>query len=473
MTGDGVRSGSSGVERSERSADGRAGGFPEGFLWGAATSAYQIEGSPLADGAGASIWHRFSHTPGRTRQGETGDVACDHYRRMEYDLDLMARLGLKAYRFSISWSRVLPDGRSEANAPGLDFYSRLVDGLLARGIEPCATLYHWDLPAALDDRGGWLNPDIAGWFGDYAALLARRLGDRVALWATINEPWVVADAGYLFGVHAPGHANRFEFPLAVHQLLRAHGVGVLALRANGARQVGLVVNLEPKVPASEHPEDLDAAERADHYMNRLFLDPVFRGHYPERLPDLFGEAWPHADSDLSEARVPLDFLGINYYTRSVVRAETGAFPTGARAVPQPQSTCTTTGWEVHPQSLTDLLTWVTSRYGRVPIYITENGAAFYDPPRATGGRISDPLRVDYFRTHLLALRNALEQGVDVRGYFAWSLFDNYEWAEGFSKRFGIVHVDFGTQERTIKESGHYYGRVIATHGAILDGTSND
>lgn len=442
--------------------------FPRDFLWGAATSAYQIEGSPLADGAGPSIWHRFAHTPGRTRDSAHADVACDHYRRWEEDLDLLAQLGLTSYRFSIAWARVLPEGRGAINRTGLDFYARLVDGLLARGIVPCATLYHWDLPAALDDRGGWLNPDIAGWFADYATVLAKVLGDRVPLWATINEPWVVADAGYLFGAHAPGHANRYEFPIAVHQLLRAHAAAVHALRAEGACQVGLVVNLEPKYAASESPEDQTARDRAEHYMNRLFLDPVFLGRYPDLLPEIFGDAWPHGPEAIAEARVPLDFLGVNYYTRNVVRSDPSAYPTGARPVPQPGATRMTTGWEVHPPSFTAVLRWVTERYGRLPIYVTENGAAFYDPPRAEGGRVEDPLRVNYLRSHLLAARDALAAGVDLRGYFAWSLLDNCEWAEGYRQRFGIVHVDFETQERTIKASGEFYREVVASRGASLD-----
>ena len=450
----------------------RNGAFPPGFLWGAATSAYQIEGSPLADGAGPSTWHRFSHTPGRTHEGETGDVACDHYRRWEADLEIMSELGLGAYRFSISWSRVLPQGTGKVNEKGLDFYRRLVDGLLARNIVPCVTLYHWDLPAALDDRGGWLNPDIAGWFADYCAVIARALSDRVSMFATINEPWVVADAGYLFGVHAPGHANRYEFPIAVHQLLRAHGAGVQALRTNGAKEVGLVVNLEAKYPASNAVADLDAAERADHYMNRLFLDPALRGHYPERLDEIFGDAWPHARADLSTVQTELDFLGINYYTRSVVKDDPSAYPTGARPVGQTRAAHMTTGWEVYPDALTRVLTWVTERYGRLPLYITENGAAFYDPPCAEEGRVSDPLRCANYRSHITAVRRAIEEGADVRGYFAWSLLDNYDWAAGYSMRFGIVHVDFATQERTIKDSGHLYREIIASHGGILDGDSS-
>ena len=266
--------------------------FPPGFLWGAATSAYQVEGSPLADGAGPSIWHRFCHTPGKTANGDTGDVACDHYRRYKEDVSLMAELGLSAYRFSIAWARVLPDGTGTVNPRGLDFYDRLVDELLRHNIQPAVTLYHWDLPAALDDRGGWLNPEIADWFSEYATVVTRRLGDRVALWATLNEPWVVVDAGYVHGVHAPGRSDLSTAPLATHNLLRAHGAGVQAIRAEGGKRAGLVVNLEPKYAASDRPEDIAATRRADAYMNRQYLDPVFLGRYPSELHEVFGDAWP-------------------------------------------------------------------------------------------------------------------------------------------------------------------------------------
>jgi beta-glucosidase len=284
--------------------------FPSSFLWGAATSAYQIEGSPTADGAGPSIWHRFVKTPGLTKDGDTGDVACDHYRRMEDDVAMMKRLGLTAYRFSIAWGRVLPEGRAPVNEAGLGFYERLVDTLLAHGIQPMATLYHWDLPAALDDRGGWLNPDIADWFADYASVMIRRLDDRVKLWATLNEPWVVTDGGYLTGALAPGHKNRFEAPIASHHLLRAHGKAVQAYRALGKHQVGLVVNIEPKYPASQAPQDLAATRRAEAYMNRQYLDPVFKGRYPEEMREIFGEAWPEwPQQDHALIRQPIDFLG--------------------------------------------------------------------------------------------------------------------------------------------------------------------
>jgi len=441
--------------------------FPQGFLWGSATSAYQIEGSPLADGAGPSIWHRFVRTPGMVRDGDTGDVACDHYRRYRDDVKLMADLGLKAYRFSIAWARVLPDGKGRINNGGLDFYERLVDCLLEHGIEPLATLYHWDLPAALDDRGGWLNPDIAEWFAEYASVMFRRLDGRVKCWATLNEPWVVTDGGYLHGALAPGHRNRFEAPIASHHLLRSHGAAVKAYRAEGKHQIGIVVNLEPKYAASNSDADRAATARADAYMNRQYLDPVFRGHYPEELKEIFGEAWPEwPDEDYALIRQPIDFLGVNYYTRNVTRHDASAWPLQAGSVKQ-HATYSETGWEVFPQGLTDTLAWVRDRYGNPPVYITENGSAFYDPPVVDGETLDDPLRVDYLRRHLRAVHAAIAQGCDVRGYMAWSLLDNLEWSLGFSKRFGIVHVDFRTQKRTPKATARLYSRVVATNGAAL------
>ena len=442
--------------------------FPEGFLWGAATSAYQIEGSPLADGAGVSNWHRFSHTPGMTKGGETGDVACDHYRRWEDDVRLLADLGVNAYRFSIAWARVLPDGIGRVNQAGLDFYSRLVDALLERGIRPMATLYHWDFPAALDDRGGWLNRDSADWFAEYARTAFRALDDRVELWATLNEPWVTTDAGFLHGAHAPGHRSLYEPPRVAHNLLRAHAAAVRAYRAEGRHQIGLVVNLEPKYPATDRPEDVEATRRAEAYMNRQYLDPVFHGRYPEELRGVFGEAWPDfAPAELEEIREPVDWLGINYYTRAVCRDDPAALPVREGKVKQARHVHTEMEWEVYPQALTDVLLWVKERYGNVPLYITENGAAFYDPPTAEGGVVEDPLRAAYYRDHLRAAHRAMRQGVDLRGYFAWSLLDNFEWGEGYSKRFGIVHVDFETQKRTPKRSARFYAEVIRSRGEAL------
>ena len=443
--------------------------FPRDFLWGTATSAYQVEGSPLADGAGPSIWQRFSHTPNLVRDGATGDVACDHYRRYLDDVALMRSLGTNAYRFSTSWSRVMPRGRGSINAAGLDFYDRLVDALLANGIEPMVTLYHWDLPAALDDLGGWLNPEVAKWFADYASAMFRKLDDRVKMWATLNEPWVVTDGGYLYGALAPGHRSRFEAPIASHNLLRSHAEAVKVYRAEGRHRIGIVVNLEPKYPASDSPEDRAAAERADAYMNRQYLDPIFLGRYPDELVEIFGEAWPRWPADdVAQIRQPIDFLGVNYYTRSVTRFDRDAWLLQAAPVPQKRATYTETGWEVFAPALTKTLVWVKQRYGNPAIYVTENGAAFFDPPALEGDRLADPLRVDYLRTHITAVHTALAQGADVRGYFVWSLLDNFEWSLGYSKRFGIVHVDFESQKRTPKDSALFYARVIASRGGALN-----
>jgi beta-glucosidase len=442
--------------------------FPDGFLWGAATSAYQIEGSPLADGAGPSIWQRFSHTPGLTRNGDTGDVACDHYRRYRDDVRLMHTLGLNAYRFSVAWGRTLPNGTGAVNQRGLAFYDRLVDELLAHHISPAVTLYHWDLPAALDDRGGWLNRDVAGWFSDYAAVMFRALGDRVPLWATLNEPWVVTDGGYLHGALAPGHRSLFEAPIASQNLLRAHGLAVQAARAEGVKQVGIVVNLEPQHPASDAPEDVEAARRADAYMNRQYLDPLLLGSFPPEMCDIFDDAWPEPlPGDLALIQQPIDFLGINYYKRGVTRNDPNARPVRTSSVKQPQHVYTETAWEVYPDALTEVLLWVRDRYGDIPLYVTENGAAFADPPTPKNGRVQDPLRVDYLRDHLRAALRAIERGVDLRGYFAWSLLDNFEWSLGYAIRFGIVHVDYATQRRTPKDSARFYSDVIRTNGEAL------
>ena len=442
--------------------------FPTGFLWGAATSAYQVEGSPLADGAGASIWHRFAHTPGRVSNGDTGDLACDHYRRLRDDVALMAELGLGAYRFSVAWGRVLPEGRGAVNAKGLDFYRRLVDALLEHGIRPMVTLYHWDLPAALNDRGGWLNPDCVGWFADYAQVLFRALDDRVTLWLTLNEPWVVSVLGYLQGETAPGHRDLFETPRVAHHLLLAHAQAVSAYRAVGNHRIGLAVNLEPQHPASGSLQDQDAARRCDAFVNRWFLDPLYFGTYPQELQALFGPAWPEdASADLERLRVPPDFIGVNYYSRALVRAAPGDRPLGAVRVSAAQAPQTAMGWEVYPEGLTEILLWLKGRYANPALYITENGSAFADPSPSAGA-ILDQERLDYLRSHLCAASAAIDRGADLRGYFAWSLLDNFEWAQGYSRRFGLVHVDRLTQSRTPKASAGFYREVIRANGANLE-----
>ena len=440
--------------------------FPDDFIWGAATAAYQVEGSPLADGAGQSIWHRFSHTPGLVANGENGDVACDHYRRYREDVALMRELGLTGYRFSISWSRVLPDGTGRANEKGLDFYRRLTDELRRNGMQPLITLYHWDLPAALDDRGGWVNRDIASWFAEYGEVCFRALDDRQPIWATLNEPWVVTDGGYLHGPLAPGHRNVYETPLAAHNLLRAHGAAVQAYRAIGKGSIGIVVNIEPKYPATKSDEDRKATARADAYMNRQYLDPVILGRYPDEMAEMYGEAWPQFPAvDFDLIRQKIDYIGVNYYKRGVVRNEPKKIIERAANI-NPIGTYTTTDWEVFPPGLTDTLVWLHERYGKLPLYITENGAAFYDPPRSQD-LAEDTLRIKYIGDHLRAAREAMQRGVNLRGYFVWSLLDNFEWALGYSKRFGIIHVDYETLQRTIKASGRFYAEVIRSKGGNL------
>jgi beta-glucosidase len=448
--------------------------FPPGFLWGTATSAYQIEGSPLADGAGPSNWHRFSHTPGNVRGGDTGDVACDSWRRWPEDVAWMRRMGLSAYRFSVSWSRVLPDGVGAVNRAGLDGYARLVDGLLSAGITPMLTLYHWDLPAALDDRGGWVNRDSVAWFAEYAAVMFEALGDRVPLWATLNEPWVIVDGGYLHGALAPGHRSAFEAPRAAHHLLLAHGAAVRAFRASGAAatgKIGIVVNLEPKEPATRRPADAAAAVRAEAQMNRHYLDALFLGAYPSELPAIYGEGWPaFPPEDFAAMAAPMDFVGVNYYSRGLTVDDPRVWPTGARTVRNAGAEYTDLDWEVFPAGLTRALTWVRDRYTSLPLYVTENGCALPEPASLPAGvrRFDDPRRVAYLRSHVAAVREAIAAGVDVRGYFAWSLLDNLEWGHGFSKRFGLLHVDHATQVRTPKSSASFLRALASTNGAAVD-----
>ncbi len=449
-----------------------ASAFPPGFLWGAATSAWQIEGSPLADGAGPSIWHRFAHTPGRIDDGSTGDLACDHWRRWPEDIAWMKRMGLGAYRLSISWSRILPSGTGVVNQAGLDEYSRLIDALLAAGIAPMVTLYHWDLPAALDDRGGWLNRDIESWFADYAAVLFDALGDRVQLWATINEPWVIVDGGYLHGTLAPGHRSAFEAPRAAHHLLLAHGAAVRAFRASQATgKIGIVLNIEPKDAATGRPEDLAATARADAQFNRHYLDALFLGRYPDELAEVYGLGWPAFDpADFARIGTPMDFVGVNYYSRGLTVDAPEVWPTRSRTAKNPGARYTDLDWEVYPEGLTRALKWVRDRYTTLPLYVSENGCAMPEPAVLPAGttRLEDPDRVAYLRSHVGAVREALASGVDVRGYFAWSLLDNLEWGHGFTKRFGLLHVDHRTQVRTPKASASFLRALATTNGAALD-----
>jgi beta-glucosidase len=424
--------------------------FPRDFVWGAATSAYQIEGAWDSDGKGPSIWDVFCRKAGAVVNGDTGEIACDHYHRYPEDVELMASLGLGAYRFSVSWPRVLPEGTGRVEPRGLDFYDRLVDALLERGIRPFGTLYHWDLPQALQGRGGWAAADAPAWFGEFAALMAARLGDRVHDWATLNEPQVVAFVGHWEGRHAPGERDFRQALRVSHQLLRAHAEGVQALRsAVPGAAVGIVLNLSPIEAASSHPNDAEAARLLDGQWNRWFLDPVFGRGYPHNVCARTG--W----EEEAPATVPLDFLGVNYYTRVLVRADE-ADPVGAATL-QPRRDLTDTGWEVYPRGLTEVLRRVHEDYRAPIVYVTENGAAYPG--------IDDPPRVRYLEAHLAAAADALEEGVPLRGYFVWSLLDNFEWALGYSARFGIVHVDYRTQSRVVKTSGAFFRNLIAASRA--------
>ncbi len=443
--------------------------FPQGFVWGASTAAYQIEGAVKEDGRGTSIWDTFSHTPGKIENGDTGDAACDHYHRYQEDIELMARLGLKAYRFSIAWPRILPQGIGAVNQVGLDFYDRLVDGLLAKGIQPFATLYHWDLPQPLQDAGGWPSRSSVEPFVNFVDVVSQRLGDRIHHWMTHNEPWVVAFLGHCEGVHAPGLHSWSDALLTAHHVLLSHGRAVPVLRANGdvRTEVGIVTNLSWVDPASGSPEDQAAARRHDGYANRWFLDALFKGSYPDDMLDTYRDIMPPGmvhDGDLAEIAIPLDFLGINYYSRAVVGAGNEMGVLAERTI-RPEGEYTAMDWEVHPEGLYKLLTRVNRDYGPRTIYITENGAAFADSV-AANGTIRDPKREEYLSRHLAQAHRAIQEGVPLRGYFVWSLLDNFEWAYGYAKRFGVTYVDYPTQQRIVKQSGEWYSQVIRQNGFV-------
>ena len=448
--------------------------LPPGFVWGVATSSYQIEGSVDADGRGESIWDRLCKKPGAIDDGSSGAVACDHYRRFRDDVALMGELGIKAYRFSVAWPRVLPRGRGVVNPPGLDFYSRLVDSLLEVGITPLATLYHWDLPQALQDEGGWAERSAAEAFAAYAEVVARRLGDRVKTWITINEPWCISLLSHQLGKHAPGLRHWPTALAAAHHVLLAHGLAVPVIRREcpGA-EVGITLNFEPAVAASPSAADLDAARHSDGSFNRWFLDPVFGRRYPADMVADYAKAGhipeggvPQAkDGDFATIARPTDFLGVNYYTRKIARSD--SVPEAENAPPAvvlPRaSELTTMGWEVYPEGLYRLLCRIHFEYGPRKLYVTENGSAWPDPV-AANGRVHDPKRVEYLRGHLAATARAIRAGAPVAGYFAWSFLDNFEWERGYTQRFGIVHVDYATQVRTPKDSALYYRDAIRAGG---------
>ncbi|MGW2509215.1 GH1 family beta-glucosidase [Streptomyces scopuliridis] len=439
--------------------------LPHDFTWGVATAAYQIEGAVAEDGRAPSIWDTFSHTPGAIDNNDNGDVACDHYHRVPEDIGLMKRLGVDAYRFSLAWPRIVPGGDGPVNKAGLDFYDRLVDGLLDAGITPFATLYHWDLPQALQDRGGWPVRDTAEHFARYASVVAERLGDRVKDWATLNEPLCSSWIGHLEGTMAPGITDLTAAVRASFHLHLGHGLAVRALRAASSdARVGIVNNLSPIEPASDSEADRAAAVRADGHTNRWWLDPIHGRGYPQDMLDLYGVELPERPGDLATIAAPLDWLGLNYYFRQIVRDDpTGAAPF-ARQVDVPDARHTHMGWEVHADGLEQLLLRLTEEYGARRVYVTENGAAFPDTV-AADGTVDDPERAGYLDEHLAACARAVAKGAPLAGYFAWSLMDNFEWAYGYDKRFGLVHVDYETQRRTIKGSGYHYADIIRAANA--------
>ena len=433
--------------------------FPTGFTWGAATAAYQIEGAAGEDGRGESIWDRFCAAGGKVRNGDSGAVACDFYHLYRDDVELMRELGLNGFRLSVSWPRIVPQGRGAVNPAGLDFYDRLVDELLAAGIDPFVTLYHWDLPQALEDRGGWPERETVDAFAEYVEVVVARLGDRVRHWITHNEPRVAAWLGYGWGMHAPGRTSEREALAAAHHLLLSHGRAVEILRRDSPdAQVGITLDVFPVYPASEEEHDVEAARHFDGMHNRWFLDPVFRGAYPADMLEHFGPNAPQVKrDDLVRIAAPLDFIGVNYYRREVVaRSENG----GARTVHMPDSDYTDMGWEVSPEGLYDLLKSLADDYGPEAIYVTENGAAYGDL-RAHDGSVRDPERQDYLEEHINVIGRAIGDGVPIAGYFVWSFLDNFEWAHGYSKRFGIVFVDYPTLARIPKSSFYWYRDFIA------------
>ena len=434
-------------------------GLPPGFRFGTSTASYQVEGAVAEDGRGESIWDRFTALPGRVANGDTGRVACDAYHRYPEDVRLMRELGLDAYRFSIAWPRILPEGRGTVNVAGLDYYDRLVDELLANDIEPYPTLYHWDLPQALEDRGGWPVRDTAEAFAEYVEVVVARLGDRVSRWITQNEPWVIAWLGYGRGEHAPGRRSDRDALAAAHHVLLSHGRALEVIRRDRPHaQVGITIDVIPIHPLTAAEEDLIATCEEDGFRNRWILDPVLRGSYPEDMVRRFAHILPTIeDGDLEAISAPIDFLGVNYYRRHVVKA--AANGSGPIVVEVEGGEHTVVGWEVYPDGLYELLLRLQQDYDPPPLYVTENGAAFGDTRR--NGTVEDPERTSYLERHLAAVARAIAQGVPVDGYFVWSLLDNFEWARGYAPRFGLVYVDYGTLERVPKQSYHWYRDFIA------------
>jgi beta-glucosidase len=450
--------------------------FPKGFFWGAATASYQVEGAVHEDGRGESIWDRYSHTPSKIRGAATGDVACDQYHRYKEDIALMKRLSIKSYRFSIAWPRIQPTGRGSVNQPGLDHYSRLTDALLEAGIRPVATLFHWDLPQALEDQGGWPNRELVGPFTDYATIMAKSLGDRIHQWALFNEPWCISMLGYGIGFHAPGRAEFTDYLKAAHTLNLAQGQAFRAVKAvHSDAKVGGAYSVSPGAPRTNSAEDVAAAERFNAHNNIWFLDPALKGHYPKAfVGEMPYAAMNFKQGDEALMRAPLDWVGINYYNRHIISAmgaKHGAEPDpsfngmGFSNPMGAEGPLTENGWEVWPDGIYDIVMQLDRKY-RLPMEITENGCAYSDSPDVHG-RVPDVRRVDFLRSHLKSLQQAISHGADVRGYHAWSLLDNFEWEQGYSQRFGMVYVDYRDQRRIVKDSGYYYARVAAAN-AVLD-----
>lgn len=437
--------------------------IPKDFLWGVSTSAHQIEGSPLADGAGKSVWYTFCHTPGNILNNDNFDIASDHYQRWQEDVELLKLLGIKAYRFSIPWTRIFPDGYGKINISGVAFYDKLIDALLINDIVPVVTIYHWELPIKLQCLGGWTNPEIVNWFGNYADFLFSHFSDRVKIWITLNEPHVIAFLGYLQGIFPPCMKDTWFALRVVHNLLLAHAKAVETFRIKNIPdgKIGIAVNLLAIHPATDDPQDIEAAKRYFAYQNELFLDPIYFGIYPERISKWFRNELSGIDSNELKKICPPDFIGVNYYTRLVIKNDTKGDILHCACVRQ-NVPRTDMDWEIYPEGLYEILMWLHNRYNQPVVYVTENGAAFKDEFDECGD-ISDNARIEYLKNHIKNVFKALKNGANIKGYFVWSFLDNFEWTEGYTKRFGLVYVDFKTLKRTIKKSGYWYRDFIKNH----------
>ncbi len=446
--------------------------FPKNFKWGAATASYQIEGAYAEDGKGESIWDNFSHKRGNILNGDTGKIACDHYHRFTEDIELIDKIGLDTYRFSISWPRILPRGKGQVNQKGIDFYKRLCNSLLEKGIEPAVTLYHWDLPQALQEKGGWANRDTAKYFNEYAEIVFSELGDLVKTWITHNEPWVVAFVGNIYGEHAPGNKDYKKGIQVLHNLLLSHGMAVRTFQdMNLAGEIGITLNLGDIQPATEKPTDKEAASLQDQLLNRITLEPLFKGNYPEQLFEIYTSEFGPIDiesGDLELINNPIDFLGINYYTRNIIKNDPQANGLGISEVKPADKEYTEMNWEVYPEGLYNVLKRVNADYTDLPLYVTENGAAFNDEI-SNDGKVHDERRISYLQGHFQAAHQAIEAGIPLQRYYVWSLMDNFEWSYGYTKRFGLIFIDYqNKQERILKDSAYWYQSVIERNGLVLD-----